>query len=301
MSKASRTAFLKTLALFAAVFLAGFLLVEWLAQTGALATYARFIAAQTSALCQVFGIEQTLSGLSIITQTRELVIVAECTAAFLMITYVALVIAYPFSPAVKGLAIVGGLLIIYLLNAARLVLTVALADHVSDATFNFMHNIFFQGLMIMVLLVMWAMLLSFDKTGRVPREALIFFGMVLVLLFVFEGVVVWLSSADSKVFPLSEMVYLPPALAVIACARGRNLQQKALLFLATCIFFVGGVQIQSIIAQAIRTGEIAPTVINLWLTEIFYGITIVGIPILSVVFAAGAKPSTLWEKYKTAA
>lgn len=281
---------------FALVFLAGFFLVEWLAQTGALAAYGRSIAAQTSALCNLFHVSHTLDGLNIITESRTLVIVAECTAIFLMITYAALVIAYPFSIEIKALALVGGLVFIYLLNLARLVLTVALSDHVSDATFSFIHNIFFQGFMVMILLVMWAMLLSFDKTGHVPREALAFFGLVILALFFFEGVVVWLDRLDPALFPLSEMVYLPPALAVIICARGRSYAQRILLFVCTCLVFTAGVQGQAFISDQIRTGALAQTTVNLWITEILYGLSIVGVPIISIVIVAGAKPQRLWQK-----
>lgn len=116
--------------------MAGLILVEVLAQSGALATYARSVAAQTSALSSIFGVEHTLNGLNIITHARTLVIVAECTAIFLMIAYTALILAYPFSIEIKVLALFAGLILIYLLNLARLVLTVALSDHVSQASLN---------------------------------------------------------------------------------------------------------------------------------------------------------------------
>ena len=296
MKKRFTESFPGIVTLFAVVFVAGFFFVEWLAQTGALAAYARSIAAQTSALCSLFHIPHTLDGLTIITQTRQLIIVAECTAIFLMITYVALVVAYPFSMAIKALALVGGLIFIYLLNLARLVLTVALSDHVSDATFNFMHNIFFQGFMVMILLVMWAMLLSFDKTGHLPAGALSFLCTVVLALFFFEGIVVWLDRLDSTVFPLSEMVYLPPALAVIVCGRGRNVAQRLLLLAGTCFVFVGGVQVQTFISDQMRTGALKQTTFNLWLVEIIYGICVIGVPILSIVIAAGTKPQRLWQK-----
>lgn len=106
------------------------------AQSGALATYARSVAAQTSALSSIFGVEHTLNGLNIITHALTLVIVAECTAIFLMIAYTALILAYPFSIEIKVLALFAGLILIYLLNLARLVLTVALSDHVSQASLN---------------------------------------------------------------------------------------------------------------------------------------------------------------------
>ena len=296
MKKRFTESFAGILILFSAVFVMGFFFVEWLAQTGALAAYARSIAAQTSALCSLFHIPHALDGLVITTQARQLIIVAECTAIFLMITYVALVVAYPFSLAIKALALLGGLIFIYLLNLARLVLTVALSDHVSDATFNFMHNIFFQGFMVMILLVMWAMLLSFDKTGHLPSGALSFFCFVVLALFVFEGAVVWLDWLDPAMFPLSEMVYLPPALAVIACARGRSVARRLLLFAGTCFIFVGGVQVQAFVSDQLRTGALQQTTLNVWLVEIVYGICVIGIPILSIVIAAGSKPQRLWQK-----
>lgn len=296
MKKRFTESFAGIISIFTVVFIAGFFFVEWLAQSGALAAYAQSIAAQTSALSTLLHIPHTLDGLTITTQTRQLVIVAECTAIFLMITYAALVVAYPFSLEIKILALFGGLFFIYLLNLARLVLTVALADHVSDATFGFMHNIFFQGFMVLVLLVMWAMLLSFDKTGHFPSGALSFFGLVILALFVFEGVVVWLDRYDPVLFPLSEMVYLPPALAVIICARGRSFARRALLFMCTCLVFTAGVQVQAFLSDQISTGALQQTTINLWLIEIIYGISVVGVPIISIVIAAGSKPQKLWQK-----
>lgn len=287
--------FLPVLIKFAIAFVAGFFFVELLAQNGALAAYGRAVAAQTSGLATMLGIPHTLDGLNLVMQTRTLVIVAECTAIFLMITYAALLLAYPFSLAIKALALVGGLIFIYILNLARLVLTVALSDRVSDQTFNFMHNIFFQGFMVMVLLVMWAMLLSFDKTGRVPREALAFFGFVVIALFAFEAATVWLDNLNHDLFPLSEMVYLPPALAVIVCARGRTIRQRVILFVGTCALFITGVQLQHYLHTLSAQGAFANTTFTLWASEIFYGLTVVGIPVLSIVLSAGAKPTSLWS------
>lgn len=281
---------------FILIFGAGFFLVEWLAQNGALAHYGESIAFQTSALSTLFHIPHTLDGLNIVTQTRTLVIVAECTAIFLMIAYAALILAYPFSIEIKALALLGGLIFIYLLNLARLVLTVAIADRVSNATFNYMHTIFFQGFMVLVLLVMWAMLLSFDKNGKIPREALIFFGLVVVALFAFEGVTVWLDELNHQLFPLSEMVYLPPALAVIVCTRGRSWKYRAILFTITSLVFLGGIQLQAFLASQVQKGVFAQTTVTLWATEILYGLCIVGIPIMSIVAVAGSKPSRLWQK-----
>lgn len=288
--------FLRIAVIFSLVFLAGLVLVEVLAQTGALVAYARSVAAQTSAVSSMFGIEHTLNGLNIEMQSRTLVIVAECTAIFLMIAYAALILAYPFSIEIKVLALFAGLIFIYLLNLARLVLTVALSDRVSNTTFSFMHNIFFQGLMVFVLLGMWAMLLSFDKTGTFPREALTFFGTVIVALFVFEGLVVVLDRLSPTLFPLSEMVYLPPALAVISCTRGRTPAQKLVLFASMCLVFWGGVQLQGVLNVALADGTIPQTTATLWLSEIVYGLSIVGVPLAGIVLSAGAKPQRLWSK-----
>lgn len=281
---------------FLIVFGLGLALIELLLQTGAMLAIGESVAAQTSAVADLFGIEHQLSGLSIITETRNLIIVVECTAIFVMVVFVALVVAYPFEIKLKILALIGGLIIIHFVNIIRLVLAVMMADKLGDVGFNFMHNFFFQALMVMVLLLMWGVLLSIDRTGTVPKEVLSYFGLVLIALFVFEGAFVFLSRAYPSVFPLTETAYLAPALAVIVCARGITPLRRALLAVGGSAAFFGAYKFFYQVDSQLRMGQIAATPQMELAMEIGYVLIILGIPSILILLAAGANPRRLWLK-----
>lgn len=282
--------------MFLLVFGLGLAMIEVFLETGIMTTIGESVAAQTSAVADVFSIEHQLSGLNLITQTRTLVIVVECTAIFIMVVFVALVAAYPFELKLKIPALICGLLIIHFVNIVRLVLTVAMADKLGDTAFNFMHNFFFQALMVLVLLLMWGVLLSIDKTGHVPSEVLTYFGLVLLALLIFEGLFVWLSREYPFTFPLTETAYLAPALAVIVCARGIAPLKRLALTLTGSAAFFGACRVFYQLDYKLRMGHIEATGMMTLVMEIGYVLIILGIPALLILITAGAKPRRLWMK-----
>ena len=76
-------------------FLAAFLFVA--VNKGWLTPWMESLAAQVSWWMDLLGIQHTRSGVDIMLSTRTLRITMDCTAAYVMAIYVALIVAYPFT------------------------------------------------------------------------------------------------------------------------------------------------------------------------------------------------------------
>jgi len=116
-------------------------------------------------LAALSGAPATISGNAILVGPHTLVISLECTAAYLIGMYAALVLSQRARIGQKGTALILGVPVIMAANLVRL----AAAAHISvllPAYFDLLHDYLFQGLLVLLVAGLWALWLSEVR----PRE-----------------------------------------------------------------------------------------------------------------------------------
>ena len=95
----------------------------------------------------------------IVLQHHSLSIAFECTAVTLMLIYASLVIAYPFSWPTKMRGLLIGLLVIQVMNLARIV-GAGVVSQYWPQLFDPVHDFLFQGGMVLVVIALWVIWLA---------------------------------------------------------------------------------------------------------------------------------------------
>ena len=150
---------------FAVLFVAfemGVAVLNWLGALGPLRAATAWVA---SALVGASGVPVTCAGSEINLSTRVLVINTECTGAYILAAFAALVIAYPADRRSKLTGLVAGMPLLMLANLVRLVLVA----HISEGwphLFPFLHDFLFQATLVLVTVGVWI-----AWTRRVARHA----------------------------------------------------------------------------------------------------------------------------------
>jgi exosortase/archaeosortase family protein len=273
--------------------LAGFLFIA--VNKGWLTPWMENLAAQVSWWLDLFGEQHTLSGADIMLSTRTLRITMDCTAAYIMAIYIALIVAYPFTLRLKAAALLIGLPVIYVANLVRLVLIGLVSNHASPKVFTVVHDYLFEVAMVVVVLVLWATWLDFARTNRFSADSLWFWATV-VLLSVVIGVAISILKMGLKPpYDLTGALWLAPALALILAARGASWRRK----LAFVSWGVLGFALVSLLLELSgiedvvwhRVSAAFPPFIAL---TVLFTAFMIGWPLVMVILFVGRHPERLW-------
>jgi exosortase/archaeosortase family protein len=120
-------------------------------------------AAVSGAAARGIGLNATVSGSVISLPSRSLVIDIQCTAVALLAIYIALVLAYPVGARMRILAVAVGIPVLVAANIARIVGVAVASEHLVGRTFYMVHDYLFESVMVLVVLMMWAVWLSFAR------------------------------------------------------------------------------------------------------------------------------------------
>jgi len=118
-------------------------------------------AAVAGGCARAVGFDATATGNIISLPSRALRIDLQCTAVTLMAVYIALVLAYPVSWKMRMLAIAVGVPVLLAFNILRLVGVVWASELFEGDLFNIVHDYIYNFGMVFVVLMMWAVWLSF--------------------------------------------------------------------------------------------------------------------------------------------
>ena|GEM_PF-6519422 len=245
---------------------------------------------QTSTILNALGFTNTIYENQIMLPERILIIALECSALYIMIVYIALVIAYPFRREIKASFLPIGLAIIYASNLMRLVGVGVVSRYVSPVIFDIIHDFLFQALMVFVVLVLWIIMLAVQRNG--PNKRTVLFVLCVTATSVILGLLfLWLADMAPRVFPTSSTSFLVPAFALILSAFGVNWKRKMLwIFGTTMLFFSTGFLL--IKSGLLFTASSSSYAIGLSL----YAVISLGIPIGSIILFIGRNPQRLWGK-----
>lgn len=109
--------------------------------------------------CYSFGGTPTnVSGNLITGPQIALRVIEECTGAYEMIIFAAAVLAFPTGWMKKGLGLLLGLPLLYVINILRMLLLAWVQAHGSPGLFDFMHIYFWQATLILMILgvfILW--------------------------------------------------------------------------------------------------------------------------------------------------
>jgi exosortase/archaeosortase family protein len=110
------------------------------------------------------GIPATVSGNQITMTNHILEIVPDCTGLTLAALYASLVIAYPLSWTTRLYALAVGVPVIAVANMLRLLAVALASEHLSAEVFDFAHDYLFMGIMVLVVIALWAAWLQVART-----------------------------------------------------------------------------------------------------------------------------------------
>jgi exosortase/archaeosortase family protein len=110
------------------------------------------------------GIPAAVAGNQITMTNHVLEIVPDCTGISLAALYASLVIAYPLSWATRLTALAVGLPVIAAANMLRLLAVALASEHLSGEVFDFAHDYLFMGVMVLVVVALWAAWLQVART-----------------------------------------------------------------------------------------------------------------------------------------
>lgn len=117
------------------------------------------ITAKTVSACYSLGKAKTTASGNLISGSGiALQVIEECTGAFEMIIFAAVVCAFPTGWKKKMLGLAFGLPLLYAINILRMMLLAYVQAHGSPQLFNFMHVYFWQATLILMILgvfVLW--------------------------------------------------------------------------------------------------------------------------------------------------
>ncbi len=123
----------------------------------------------TGTIMSVMGFEVTVNRAVVSLNGFSMEIIDECTAIFSSIVYVSCVSAYPTTLRNKGLGVVAGVPLLYVIDIIRLIV-LGIVGVNSPSLFEFFHVYFWQGTFIMfvvaVFLLWLRMIKDVDKEGN---------------------------------------------------------------------------------------------------------------------------------------
>lgn len=108
----------------------------------------------TAITAQFFGLEVTVNDTFLILETTTFEIIQECTGLFVIMIYIACVLAYPTKIMKKAEGVLLGVPLIFLLNIARMVFLVYIGNH-HYGLFEYVHSYLWQGTFIIVVILIW--------------------------------------------------------------------------------------------------------------------------------------------------
>jgi exosortase/archaeosortase family protein len=273
--------------------LAGLLFIA--VNKGWLTPWMENLAAQVSWWMGLLGVQHTLSGVDIMLSTRTLRITMDCTAAYIMAIYIALIVAYPFTIKLKAAALLIGLPVIYVANLVRLVAIGVISDHASPPVFTVVHDYFFEVAMVIVVLVLWATWLDFARTNRVSADSLWFWTTVVLLSMVIGVAISLLKMGLKPPYDMTGALWLAPALALILAARGASWRRK----LAFVSWGVLGFALVSLLFELSGIEDVVWHRVSAAITP-FISLTVlftafmIGWPLVMVILFVGRHPERLW-------
>ncbi len=143
-------------------------LAVWqLGRTGSLIHFETFTATIAAWSVSLSGIAVAMSGNVVYLPSVTWLVNTECTALFVMIVYVALILAYPASVRAKLIAVVLGLPAIFVTNIVRLFVLAWLTE--LDAAYGvFFHDYVWQVAFVLMVVVLWVTWV--DRVVRRERE-----------------------------------------------------------------------------------------------------------------------------------
>lgn len=97
-------------------------------------------------------------------------VIEECTGAYEMIIFAAAVLAFPTGWRKKGLGILFGLPLLFIINILRMLLLAWVQAHGSPSLFDFMHIYFWQATLILMILgvfILWIKLAVYRNVQTV--------------------------------------------------------------------------------------------------------------------------------------
>lgn len=284
---------LKVAILFAAVAIVGFLGIYLAAAAGFVEPVCADLARQVGGLASAVGIPSTVDGINIYVGERMLVVALECTAVFLMIIYAALVLAYPFSRALKCTALLAGLVVIHLANLLRLVAVCYVAMHASPRVFSILHDVLFQLAMTLVVLALFLSTLAVDRRAR--SGVVGYFVSKWVVISVVIGVLsAWLTTVVSWFPPLAFIAFVIPACTLILLGSNFSMREKAEHIVPLLLFFTAVYAMELQFSVFDTMVDVEASLMLRVAVGVLYTSIMIAAPVLWVIHFVGRKPSRLW-------
>lgn len=116
--------------------------------------YPRFIAQEISWIMNLFGIQASTMGTTVILKNFSYTIIYHCSAVFAMMIYGAAIFAYPAQLWQKFLGILIGFPLLSLVNTTRLVVLGVIGVHFPEM-FDYFHEYLWQGIFIIFVIILW--------------------------------------------------------------------------------------------------------------------------------------------------
>jgi exosortase/archaeosortase family protein len=155
--------------------------------------YARIAALTFGGLLRIFGVDVSVVGNIISFNQSMLNIGPECTNLACLMVYFAGVIAYPTSLKNRGLGLLYGTVILYLVNILRLGL-LTIAEVAGGRVFDFIHSFLWPTLFIIFGIIVWVWWIDHITRRKKPEltraSLFVFFGKFLLFATILLGV--WL-------------------------------------------------------------------------------------------------------------
>ena len=112
---------------------------------------------------RLVGLDATVDGNVIHLPSRSLAVDPACTAMTLVVIFIALVLAYPVKWPKRLLAIAIGIPVLLAANIVRLVGVGWASELIAGQGFYIVHDYLFEFAMVFVVLIMWAVWLSYAR------------------------------------------------------------------------------------------------------------------------------------------
>lgn len=171
--------------------------------------YAKIATLTFGALLRVFGVDASVAGNILSFNQSMLNIGPECTNLACLMVYFAGVIAYPASLKNRGLGLLYGIVILYLVNIVRLGL-LAIAEVAGGGIFDFIHSFLWPTLFIIFGVVVWVWWIDHitrrKKAGLTKASLFVFFGKFLLYSTILLGL--WLLVSKYYMIFLTKVSYV---------------------------------------------------------------------------------------------
>lgn len=160
---ARRSQFLRTALVFVGLNLVFHVALRLLGATPALGSVTRLTAVVAGFLSQLVGSHVTVIGSDMFVGSRVLTVNLDCTAAYVMAVFTAMLLAFPATVRMKLSGLAVGLSAIVLANYVRLVLIVLIAEK-APRYFEPVHDYLFQVALLLVAAILWLVWMSKVET-----------------------------------------------------------------------------------------------------------------------------------------